>query len=352
MTRDLFNEGGPHEIKKTGPDEYTMRVRIPTGADGMVGRRCKNPSCSPGYFKVKLGTGITEGQTEAYCPYCRSSGEPASFMTEEQIEYAKELILREATKGINNMIEDALELGPSRKKRFGGDFMSFELSYKPGYLPNVRPPFEEELRRDITCPKCGLQHAVFGLANWCPDCGSDTFLIHVDKEFAVVKSMLGDVKRRYEQLGARVAARDVENAIEDIVSIFEAALRAITRRHMKGLGVSDVDAEEALRKRVGNKYQNLELAAEVWQREFGVDLFEGFQKQDVEMLRSTFEKRHPITHNLGIVDRKYLEKVQSGELEGRDVRVTPAEIEGAMAFSGQVIQRLHNRLLKSSETGQ
>jgi predicted nucleic acid-binding Zn-ribbon protein len=269
-------------------------------------------------------------------------------MTKAQIEYAKNIVQREAEKGISNMIENALRLGPSRKKRFGGDFISMEMSYKPGRLPHVRPPIEEELRRDVTCPKCGLEHAVFGLAIWCPDCGSDIFLVHVDKEFAVVRHMLGDVKRRHEQLGAQVAARDVENALEDTVSIFEAALRAMTRRYMKNSGISDEDIEDALRKRVGNKYQSVQLAAEVCEHEFGVELFEDRDKREVETLRLTFEKRHPITHNLGIVDRKYLEKVRSGGLEGRDVPVTVEEIEGAIAFSIQVLQKLHSRLFKSA----
>jgi predicted nucleic acid-binding Zn-ribbon protein len=348
MRDDLFKGNGNDKIKRTGPDEYTMSVQIPTDADGLVGRECPDYSCSPGYFKVKLGTGIIEGHEEAYCPYCRHASEPSGFMTKAQVEYAKNIVLREAERGISNMIENALGLGPSRKKRFGGDFISIEMSYKPGRLPQVRPPIEEELRRDVTCPKCGLEHAVFGLASWCPDCGSDIFLVHVDKEFAVVRCMLGDVKRRHEQLGARVAARDVENALEDSVSIFEAALRAMTKRYMKNSGNSDQDINDVLRKRVANRYQSIQLAAEVWEREFGIELFKDCDKTGVETLRSTFEKRHPITHNLGIVDRKYMERVRSGELEGRDVPVTVEEIEGAIAFSSQVLQKLHPRLFKSA----
>lgn len=351
MGNGIFKEGGPHKIKRSGQDEYTMSVRIPTDADGLVGRECPDSLCSPGYFKVKPGTGITEGQVEAYCPYCRQANEPGGFMTKTQIEYAKNVVLREAEEGISNVIENALELGPSRKKRFGGDFISMEISYKPGRLPPVRPPIEEKLRRDVTCPKCGLEHAVFGLANWCPDCGSDIFLVHVDKEFEVVRHMLGDVKRRHEQLGARVAARDVENALEDTVSIFEAALRAMTRRYMKNSGISDEDLEDALRKRIGNKYQNVQLAAKVSEHEFGVELFEDCDKGEVEAFRLTFEKRHPITHNLGIVDRKYLEKVRSGELEGRDVPVTVEEIESAITFSSRVLQKLHSRLFTPTENG-
>jgi len=348
MRGDVFKEGGRHRIKRVGPDEYTMSVQLPVDADGLVGRECPDFSCSPGYFKVKLGTGITEGQVEAYCPYCRHADKPSSFTTKAQAEYAKNIVQREAVKGMSNMFETALGLGPSRKKRFGGGFISMEMSYKPGHLPHVRPPLEEELRRDVICPKCGLEHAVFGLAIWCPDCGNDVFLVHVTKEFEVVRRMLADVKRRHQQLGPRVAARDVENALEDTVSIFEAALRAMTRRHIKNSGISDEEVEDALRKRVGNKYQSIQLAAEVCKQEFSVELFEDCDKSEVETLRLTFEKRHPITHNLGIVDRKYLEKARVGGFEGRDVPVTVDEIEGAIAFSIQVLQKLHSRLFKSS----
>lgn len=346
MGNSLFKEGGYHNIKRTGQDEYTMNVQIPTDADGFLGRECPDSTCSPGYFKVKPGTGITEGQEEAYCPYCRRVDEPNSFITKAQIEYSKNVVLREAEKGISDMIENALGLGSSRKKRLGGDFISMELTYKPGRLSQIRPLFEEELRRDVTCPSCGLEHSVFGLANWCPDCGGDIFLVHVEAEFAVVKSMLGDVKRRREQLGARVAARDVENALEDTVSIFEAVLRVMTRRYMKNLGISDEDIEDVLKKRVGNKYQSVQRASEVCKQEFNIELFEHCSKREVETFRQTFEKRHPITHNLGIIDRKYLEKVRSGELKGRDVPVAVEEIESAIAFSIQVLKNLHSHLFK------
>jgi len=159
-----------------------------------------------------------------------------------------------------------------------------------------------------------------------------------------VKSMLSDVDRRREQLGARVAARDVENALEDTVSIFEAVLRAMTRRYMKNSGVSDEEIEDVLKKRVGNRYQSVQRASDVCKQEFNVELFEHCSEREVETFRKTFEKRHPITHNLGIIDRQYLEKVRSGELKGRDVPVVVEEIEGAITFSIKVLRSLHSHL--------
>ncbi len=99
-----------------------------------------------------------------------------------------------------------------------------EMTYKPGHPPSVRKPFEEEIQRDVVCPHCGLDHVVFGLATWCGDCGRDIFLTHVRAEYGVVQKMLGDVVRRQEELGPRVGARDIDNALEDVVSIYEATL--------------------------------------------------------------------------------------------------------------------------------
>jgi hypothetical protein len=302
-----------------------------------VGRECPSESCAPGYFKVKNGTGITGGQTVAYCPYCRREAEPSDFTSESQIQYAKDLVLREATAGISRAFEKALGLGPSRRKRFGGGFLSMELSYKPGTLPHVRPPLEDELRRDVVCPKCTLEHAVFGLAIWCPDCGDDIFMTHVAAECASLTASLGDVERRRELLGARVAARDIENGLEDVVSVFEATLASILRRALAARGTAPDEITTLLDKKVRNGLQNVDRARELYREHLAVDLGRGLSPEDVQFLRTTFEKRHPITHNLGLVDRKYLRRAESEELEGRDVRVAAADVGRAVDLTVRVV---------------
>lgn len=347
MTRRLFREGGPHKITSTSPNEYSLSITIPPDDDGFRACECPNTSCSPAYFKVKPGTGII-AQEEAFCPYCRHCDKPSEFSTREQIRYAKDIVIREAHKGIDGIIEDALGLGPFRKKKMGGDFFSIEMSYKPGSLPSVQRPFEESLRREVVCPTCTLEQAVFGLATWCADCGADIFLVHVEAECQVVRKMLGDVERRREGLGARVAARDVENALEDIVSIFEAVLRALTRRKKMEDGLSESEVALLLKK-VGNSFQNIERSTKLLQELFGLDLLNGIDTADSEFLKAVFEKRHPITHNLGIIDRKYLDRVRSGELEGRDVPVVPEEVEQAIEVGYQVIKNTHTQLFSAAQ---
>jgi hypothetical protein len=343
MTRELFRQGGPYGIRKTGADQYTMTVRLPTDEHGRAARGCPDSECSPGYFKVKLGTGITGGQEEAFCPYCRKSGEPSDFTTKEQIRYATDIATREVADGVGAMVRNALGLGPSGRRKMGSGMFSVEMSLKEGPRPHVWRPFEEDLLRCVVCPHCGLDHAVFGIAIWCPDCGADIFMEHVRAECNVVREILGDVDRRREALGPRVAARDLENCLEDTVSIFEAVLKALLVRHLRSAGETEEAIHTLLSGRIRNGFQSPRRAEEIVRKRMGLELFDETPSEQVDRLCATIEKRHPITHNLGVVDRKYLERAYEAEREGREVSVSKGEIEQAIDVCLATLARLHAR---------
>lgn len=348
MAGKIFKEGGPHKIKKTGKDKYSLSIDLPKDKYGRLARECPSESCSPGYFKIKPGTGITENHIEAFCPYCRHSDDPNNFFTKEQIRYAEDLVTQEAQKGIDRIVEDSLGLGPSREKKLGGDFFSIKMSYKSSKLPYVRRPLEEFLRRDVICPHCGLDHSVFGLATWCADCGKNIFMTHVKTEFNVIKMMLNDSKRREKELGVRVAAKDIENALEDTVSIFEATLKILVKRYLVEKELPQDEIEKIFKKKIGNKFQNIAFVSDLTKELTSEDLFKGINKENIDTLEDIFQKRHPITHNLGIVDRKYLERVRSEEIEGRDVRVTVEEVNQSISISITCLNSFHNRLFKEN----
>lgn len=337
----LLKEGGEHQIQDLGNDQYNLMISIPADESGRMARECPGQECSPGYFKVTPGTGITGGQDVAYCPYCRHEAEPNDFSTQEQIRYAKEMALREAHKGVNNMIRDTLGLGSLGKKKISSGFLSMEMTYKPGTLPYVHRPLEDEVRRDVICPHCTLDQTVFGLATWCADCGEDIFMTHIEAELAVTHLMLEDVERRQDQLGKRVAAKDLENCLEDAVSIFEAATRAIVRRAMIIRGDSS-ELIEASFKKLGNAFQNIDKTQKELYSMFGKNPLEG---ELAKKLKSAFEKRHPITHNLGVIDRKYMEQAKELEQEGREVRLTRDDVTEVLINVQLVISLMYEMLI-------
>lgn len=346
---DIFRTGGPHNIQRTGRDTYTMTTSIPTDADSMFGRECPDETCSPGYFKVKPGTGLAgDDYAACICPYCGLRKEPDDFRTKEQTKFLESIVEQEAHRGIDRMAREAFGIGPSGTRRFGnrGDFISFEMSYKPGRLPHIHRPFEEALRRDVTCGHCTLEHAVFGLATWCPDCGRDIFPAHVRAEAESVRRILSDVPSRAERLGSRVAARDTDNALEDTVSIFEGVLRILTRRALLAR-LSPAEIDQALKK-IGNGFQNLARGEELVREHLGVELFDGVDRAVVDPMAVLFEKRHVITHNLGVIDRRFMEKALTAAALGREVLVRPAEVEQALSFVDSVVTSLHERLFPSS----
>lgn len=342
MTNDIFQEGGPFKIRKDG-DLHHFTIPIPPDNDGMGGRCCPDTDCSPGYFKVRGGTGLSD-QPTSYCPYCRKPDVPQNFFTQEQKDYAINTVKNEALKGIDGALRNAMGLGPSGKRVLDGGLISIEFSMDRLKLEPVSRPVEEELRRNIECPTCRLQHAVFGLAVWCPDCGSDIFLRHVDEELLVIRKILPAVESRRATLGARVAARDIENALEDTVSIFEAVLKFITRRKLIEIGTQKEEVDRIMHQEIRSNYQNIPRGAEIFKKLVHVDFLSEAATEDIRTLDLAFQRRHSITHNLGVIDRKYLDRVRSGEIEGREVRITENEVHRAVEIVSLIIKTAYQKL--------
>lgn len=343
MGKDLLPPGGRYNVRRTASDEYTMSLPMPTDDQGMTARACPEPDCAPGYFKIRFGTGVEDPDYDrCYCPYCGREGVQADFLTRAQQDYAKSVVVHEAAGGIERMMKDALGLDSRGHRRMGGDFLSIDMSIKSSPPRPLVMPYEEELRRDVACPHCALAHAVFGLAVWCADCGKDIFLTHLAAELDVVRKVLGEVAGRRERLGPRVAARDIENALEDTVSVFEAVLKFTYRRKLTAtLGAED--AEEKLR-RVRNAFQNPERAAEILRDELDVDLFGSIGRESGNAVSKTFQKRHAITHNLGVVDRKYLEHGSATGGLGREVPLAAEEVGKTVDLVGRVLAGIYKGL--------
>jgi hypothetical protein len=90
----IFEKGnvGMNNLRRLG-NQFSIQIR--PDKEGYVGRECPVEKCL-GYFKITLGTGV-KGPAPCHCPYCGHSGESNTFFTQEQIEYAKSVAIRQVT---------------------------------------------------------------------------------------------------------------------------------------------------------------------------------------------------------------------------------------------------------------
>src|ERR1700746_1467750 len=104
-------------------DRLSKQVSVPIKTDdnGYLGRECPVKECL-GYFKITPGTGI-KGPAPCYCPYCGHKGESNTFFTQEQIEYAKSIVLRKVADAIHKDLK-SLEFD---QKPIGGFGLSMSL---------------------------------------------------------------------------------------------------------------------------------------------------------------------------------------------------------------------------------
>lgn len=204
--------------------------------------------------------------------------EPSDFTTKEQVRYAKDHVVQELSNGLDRMFKDVFKLGPSGRRTLNrGGMISMEITHKSSSQRPIRKPVEEQLRRDVICPSCGLDHSVYGLATWCADCGTDIFLTHIDAELAVIGKMLSDVPRRREILGERIVAKDLENCLEDTVSIFEAVLKILTRRAFIKQEMTAEEIDQIFRQN-GNCFQSINRTIDFLTTKFQTRGCRGFRR--------------------------------------------------------------------------
>ncbi len=93
-----------------------------------------------------------------------------------------------------------------------------------------------------------------------------------------------------------------------------------------------------------NSFQSVYNTTQFLKKQFNINLSNELSDELLQELKQIFEKRHPITHNLGIVDRKYLEHARAAQDEGREVRITKTEIVSGIGLSMQVIKVVSEQL--------
>jgi hypothetical protein len=274
-----------------------IRVSIPADNEGYTGREC--PVCKK-YFKIKFGTGLPNSSS-CHCPYCNHIGSQQEFWTKQQIEYARSIALHNVSNQLLQSLKQ-LEMAPRHDQLF-----SIGISVSGSPTPIVYYS-EIELEQKIVCQNCTLAYTIYGVFGYCPDCGIHNSKQITDTNFSLILNML-DLP--FKEVTAVISEKIVENALEDIVSTFDAFGR-----------------EWASKLKMDLSFQNIEKARKKLVNEIDFNIADGIDLAEWNFIVEQFQKRHLLAHKMGVIDDAYIKNTGADySMIGRKVVIKTDEVK-------------------------
>jgi hypothetical protein len=272
-----------------------INVPIKTDERGYLGRECRVEECL-GYFKITPGIGI-KGPVACYCPYCGHSGDHKTFWTQEQIEYARSVVIRQVTDALHKDLK-SMEFNRPAKGGFG---IGISLKVTRGAPHPIKYYREKELETEVVCDNCALRYAIYGVFGWCPDCGIHNSFQILTKNLELARKELALA----ESVDKELADHLIGDALKNVVSTFDSFGREICARRTAEI-----------------QFQNLVGARRRVQETFALDFADVLAPDDWERVCRIFQKRHLLAHKMGVVDEDYVKKANDPQaVLGRKISI-------------------------------
>lgn len=287
-----------------------ISISLPSDEKGLVGRECPIKGCE-GYFKIKPGTGLTY-KAPCHCPYCGHVADHDQFWTQEQIKYARSVMLREISRALQKDIKGS---DADLRRRSRNSFLKLSVEYKGRHHP-IHYYREKKLETDVICDECTLYSVVFGAFAFCPDCGTHNSAQILRKNLELAEKELALAETVEDKELSRYLVAD---ALENAVSAFDGFGREVCRVHAN-LASDPVNAERV-------SFQNLKSANNRVRQLFGFELANSLNSDEWAFTCKCFQKRHLLAHKMGVVDKKYIDETQDGDaVVGRKIRISADEV--------------------------
>ncbi len=302
-----------------------ISIPIEPDEDGFIGRECPNPDCE-GYFKIEFGTGLQGENLPCHCPYCGHIAPHDQFWTNEQIEYATSVAMRKITDAFH---KDLKRLEFDHKPPRGSFGLGISLKVKPGHSVPIHYYREKRLETEVVCSNCTLHYSVYGVFAFCPDCGQHNSLQILDKNLEVAEKIIDLATEMDKELSEKL----LENALEDCVSSFDGFGRELCRVYAQRAS-NPAKAEKI-------SFQNLDGAKQNLSAVFDIELASGLTAEEWALVVRGFQKRHIISHKMGVVDDDYIRK--SGDtvaVIGRRVSIREDEVRALIQLVGKLARHV------------
>ncbi len=266
----------------------TIRVTLPTDDKGMLGREC--PQCKK-YFKVKPGTGLNT--SDCICPYCEHKDSSSNFHTEDQIEYAKSIGIKQTVGPILKDFQRSLKnLGRSSRK----SLISFKVHTRGFDFP-IKYYTERDLETEVICDSCSLVFAIYGVFATCPDCSRLTSMSIFRKSLEASRKRL-DVLSKLQPDEAELQEVILMDALAAGVSSFDSLGKRLAK-----------EFPSYIPEKPRNLFQNLDALEEILSKNLSIKFLDLITKEEYEKLYYLFQVRHVSSHNFGEIDSGFVKKV-------------------------------------------
>jgi hypothetical protein len=296
-------------------DNMSFSIPIEPDEKGMTGRECPQPDCL-GYFKVKFGTGLIGEDLKCVCPYCGHRGDPNTFWTQEQLEYAKSIAVRQVT----NLVIKELKKSEFTVRPKGPFGIGMSMKVTAGPPRPIRYYREKELETEVICSSCTLQYAIYGVFGFCPDCG-------IHNSLQILKKNL-ELAQKEIDISANVDSDELRqylicDALENAVSSFDGFGREIVARN--------ADRATAPEQASKISFQSLLSVDDKLERLFGFRLSSRIDLTKWKTALRAFQKRHLLAHKMGVIDEQYVSITgDATQIVGRRIQVSRDEVIAAL----------------------
>lgn len=289
-------------------DEIRLTITLPTDDEGMIGREC--PQCK-GYFKLKLGTGLSGVET-CTCPYCEHTDDSDEFITQAQIEYAESIAVREVLGSSLAQLERSFK---QLERSTRHSLFSIKVSTNGFNLP-VKYYAEKDLETIVECDSCGLVFSIYGVFAVCPDCSRPITMSMFKKALEVSRKRLEVLK------GIPNEENELREALLiDTVSGGVATFDSLGKRLRE-------EFPTVFPQNPRNLFQNLDALCQVLEENTSIQLKNLMGEEKYSRLYYLFQVRHIWIHNFGEADESFIQKTQcASSLLG--TKVIPSQDEVA-----------------------
>lgn len=291
--------------------EDGFKISMPVDENGLTGRECPETECL-GYFKVKFGTGLKGENIPCHCPYCGHIAGHDKFWTQDQLAYARSIMENEVSKALQ---ADIKILDRELRQSSRNSFIKLSMEFK-GRTHPLQYFHEKQLETSLVCENCSLEYAIFGVFAFCPDCGEHNSYQILVKNFELIHK---EINLALEVEDKELTQRLIEDALENAISSFDGFGRSICTAH------SNLSLNPELLKNLS--FQNIKSARDRVNVLFEFDFVKGLHIDSWDKLITGFQKRHLLTHKMGVIDQEYIDKaIDPSAVMGRKIQITHIEV--------------------------